>query len=540
MRTLSLGLLASLLLLSACGKDEDTASDIDADADGYTEDVDCNDRDPLIHPDANETCDGRDNDCDGDIDEGATVPLYFDADLDGYGDPDLETTGCPGTAGYSREGTDCDDEDAQVHPDAEEWCDGLDNDCDDEIDEDIEYADWYADEDLDGYGDPGEMVNACMQPEGYIEDGTDCDDGDDAIHPEADEYCDEIDNDCDGEIDEADALDTLTWYPDQDGDGFGDALAKGTLACAAGSDEVLDHTDCDDQSADINPDGTEICDDGGADEDCDGLVDDADASTATASMTSWHPDVDGDGFGDTSSSTLACTVPSGHTADDRDCDDSDGSINPAMAEICNGGVDDDCDGMADDMDSPVLGTSTWYADADGDRYGDAGSSREACEQPRGYVADNTDCDDTDANLTTDCPEDTGDTGEAFTRDGSYLGTIVVAVEIPAMSLTDTCSGTAEIEVVESDTTPITGIASCSFSGPLAALLGAQDATLEGEITTDPDVEGTLEVSSGGMVIISDDWIGEFTDDDTLFGVFDGTASYSGMPVLYEGEIEVIR
>jgi hypothetical protein len=348
-----------------------------------------------------------------------------------------------------------------------------------------------------------------------------------------------VDNDCDDEIDEADALDTLTWYPDTDGDGFGDALAKGNAACEAGSNEVLDNSDCDDQRSDVNPDGTEVCDDGGADEDCDGLVDDADDSTDTASMSEWHPDVDGDGFGDMHTSAMACTIPSGHIADGSDCDDSDGMVNPAMDEICNGGIDDDCDGLADDRDSSVLGTTTWYADTDGDGYGDADNSTDACDQPRGYISDNTDCDDSDASLTTDCPEDTGDTGEAFTRDGSYTGTVEVTVEIPAMSITDTCTGTADIEIDESATIQITGTADCTYIGALGSLLGSQTATLEGEIVSDPNVEGDLEIITGTLVA-TDDWVGEFTDDDTLLGEFDGTATFKGMPVLYDGEFEVAR
>ncbi len=539
MRILSLGMLASLLLLTACGDKEDTASEVDADADGYTEDVDCNDRDPLIHPDANETCDGRDNDCDGDVDEGATVALFFDADLDGYGDPDAETTGCPGTAGYSTEGTDCDDDNADVHPDAEEWCDGLDNDCDDEVDEDLTYADWYADADEDGYGDPDEVINDCEQPSGYIDDGSDCDDSDATINPEADEYCDEVDNDCDGEIDEADALDTNTWYPDADGDGFGDAADKGTAACAAGSDQVLDNTDCDDSDATINPDATEVCDDAGTDEDCDGLADDADDSTDASSMTSWHPDVDGDGYGDMYTSTDSCTAPSGYIEDDTDCDDSSGDVNPGVAEFCDG-LDNDCDGLADDADSSVLGQSTWYADSDGDGYGDASSSVSACDQPTGYVSDYTDCDDGDATLTTDCSVDTGDTGSGFTRDGSYTGTVEVVVEIPLMGVTDTCSGTADVDVDESAATQLSGTADCTFAGVLATLLGAQTATIDGEIVSDPDLEGTLAISSGGMVVISDDWEGEFTDADTMLGEFDGATTYKGLPVLYDGEFEVAR
>ena len=79
---------------------------------------------------------------------------------------------------------------------------------------------WYADADGDGYGDPDAGVEACEAPDGQVADATDCDDGDDTVHPGADEDCDEVDRDCDGSPDDG-ATDPATWYPDGDGDGYG-------------------------------------------------------------------------------------------------------------------------------------------------------------------------------------------------------------------------------------------------------------------------------------------------------------------------------
>ncbi len=95
-------------------------------------------------------------------------------------------------------------------------------------------------------------------------------------------------------------------------------------------------------------------------------------------------DVDGDGFESTS-------------AEGDDCDDTDASINPAASEICNE-RDDDCDGLVDGEDEPVDGASTWYADADGDSFGNAEAAVSTCSEPAGHVADATDCDDTDPSV----------------------------------------------------------------------------------------------------------------------------------------------
>ncbi|MCS6916690.1 MAG: MopE-related protein, partial [Chitinophagales bacterium] len=119
--------------------------------------------------------------------------------------------------------------------------------------------------------------------------------------------------------------------------------------------------------------------------------------TIAAPTNVWYADNDGDGYGDPTNTTTACTPPPGYVADNTDCNDADAAVNPGAAEICNG-MDDDCDGLVDDADPSVSGTSTWYADADGDGYGDASMSTMACVAPSGYVADNTDCNDGDAAI----------------------------------------------------------------------------------------------------------------------------------------------
>ncbi|MDP7693736.1 MAG: putative metal-binding motif-containing protein, partial [Vicinamibacterales bacterium] len=150
-------------------------------------DDDCDDSAATTNPDATETCDGADNDCDG------VVPAdEADADGDGY-------AACAG---------DCDDGDPGTNPGATEVCDGIDNDCDGEIDENGDLEAW-PDEDGDGYGDENAAsIQACDLPSGYADNPRDCDDSEATTYEGATEQCDGIDNDCDGSlVDEFDDFD---------------------------------------------------------------------------------------------------------------------------------------------------------------------------------------------------------------------------------------------------------------------------------------------------------------------------------------------
>ncbi len=130
---------------------------------------------------------------------------------------------------------------------------------------------WYADDDGDRYGDASAATLACSQPADTVTDATDCDDSDAAVSPTATELCDSIDNDCDGDIDEAGAYGRATWYADIDEDGYGDPTTSAD-ACDAPSGYVSNDSDCDDGDATVNPDATDLpCN--GLDEDCDGSAD---------------------------------------------------------------------------------------------------------------------------------------------------------------------------------------------------------------------------------------------------------------------------
>ena len=110
----------------------------DADADGTPAYADCDDADPAVHPFGEETCNGVDDDCDGEIDEGFAALVYPDLDGDGFGaEPPVEV--CEPDEGMVRVGGDCDDADDQVYPGAREiWDDGIDNDCNGEVDTDAQ------------------------------------------------------------------------------------------------------------------------------------------------------------------------------------------------------------------------------------------------------------------------------------------------------------------------------------------------------------------------------------------------------------------
>ncbi|MBN1335016.1 MAG: FG-GAP repeat protein [Deltaproteobacteria bacterium] len=383
-------LLASALLLPACG-------DPDRDGDGYSPaDGDCNDDDSLIHPSADEICDGVDNDCNGSVDDDAVdAPTWYtDSDGDSFGDPATAFRSCEAEAGELVEnGLDCDDDDRDISPLALEYCDGIDNDCNDVIDDD--YAEdaltWYVDADEDGYGNPGYTTEACDLPDGYVANHDDCDDGEGAAWPGNDEVCDGIDNDCNGMIDDG-PLDPVAWYRDADEDGYGDP--KDTiLTCTPPEGYVADGTDCDDGDATVHPDAPEYCDT--IDNDCDGFVDEDGLDPYP-----FYLDADGDGFGDPAITVEDCAPPEGYADNPDDCDDTDPAVHPGADEMCNG-YDDDCDAMVDEdaVDAP-----TWYYDSDGDGYGNPLDSVVACDAPRRYVADATDCNDLDRSSYPGAPE----------------------------------------------------------------------------------------------------------------------------------------
>lgn len=154
----------------------------DADGDGFPADDDCDDTNAAVNDDATEICDGVDNDCNGKTDEedpyldrDTMAEWSVDEDGDGYGGDGAITKACEGPEGTVDQVGDCDDADPAINPGVTETCDGVDNDCNDLIDDEAEGAILgYPDDDADGLGEDTEQTWAC----GGVENNWDCDDTD--------------------------------------------------------------------------------------------------------------------------------------------------------------------------------------------------------------------------------------------------------------------------------------------------------------------------------------------------------------------------
>ena len=312
---------------------------------GATTGGDCDDGNAAINPDATELPgDGVDQDCDD------AELCYADDDDDGYVDESLATVSSSDTdctdagEGSSRDpSTDCDDSDRDVSPGDQEVCNGTDDDCDgltdgDDDSVDIETAQkWYLDDDGDGYGVSGDSEIACDQPAGRAAERGDCDDADPAVHPDATELCNGIDDDCDDDTDEDDAEDATVWHPDDDEDGFGDAYRE-DRECYAPSGWIADGEDCVDSDDGVHPGADEYCND--RDDNCDGDVDEDSAVDATT----WYIDADEDGYGNAENGKPSCSQPEGRVDDPDDCNDLNPYVHPGTIDDPYDGDDSDCDG----------------------------------------------------------------------------------------------------------------------------------------------------------------------------------------------------
>ncbi len=478
------------------GRDEDCDGIVDdgfdLDGDGVTTcQNDCDDTDPFNRPGGREICDCKDNNCNATIDDSNACrgAPCFDFDGDGF-------TNCQG---------DCNDDPAaggrNVGPTkSEKVGDGLDNDCDGQVDEN-------TDEDGDGFATGGPMNMR------------DCNDKIADVNPGAVERCDGFDNNCDGRVDEGFDLDN-------------DFVAS----CAG---------DCKDMNPAINPTRREVCGNS-EDDNCDGRIDedtdnDGDGvSTCAGDCNDFNPTVHG-ASGPTPAAAEICDgqdnncdgqYDEGWDADSdgvascfNDCDDMNPNVGPQTFEVANNTIDDDCDGQTDegqvdrDMDGfpPVCGDCNDFdprinphaaevcnrVDDNCDSYVDSAAGRfNLCSV----------CFDADGDGQTNCDGDCNDADRSIFRG---------APEICDLKDND-CDQQVDID-------PSTGRRVCTMS--------MDDGGFDAGVVVDAGVDaGTGELDGGGMVIDDDAGIGGPTSPGVVTtgcgcGATDGSALLAALALL---------
>lgn len=350
--------------------------------------TDCDDANWAIKPGATEQCNGFDDNCNGQIDEGvANRTWYRDQDEDTFGNVFVTASGCSAPAGYVDNNTDCDDSSSQARPNrADEDCgDGVDNNCDGFEDEDDQLCPegamerWYFDGDADGYGDIETYQDSVTRPypsNRWLRIDSDCDDTAYSVNPAADENCmNSVDDDCDGTVN--------------------DGCPTGPT-CTPSGPEVCGNTVDEDCSGTANacpecvPTGVEVCGNT-VDEDCSGVAN-ACPEDPTPPGVVWYFDYDEDGYGGTQQVTQVASPGAKWTTQGGDCDDDSPWSNPSEVEWCDE-EDNDCDGQIDENVAADY-LPTWYRDADGDTFGNSAVTQRVCVRPQGYVSNRTDCDDT--------------------------------------------------------------------------------------------------------------------------------------------------
>jgi len=347
---------------------------------------DCNDEDVAVSPLRTEGCNGIDDNCDGQTDEGTTgTPC---AVTNEYGS-------CPGTSTCNSGIPGC----TGRNP-APESCNGVDDDCNGQTDEAgaAGCTDWYMDHDGDGWGVAGDSRCLCQAEGSYRVRGDrlgDCNDRDGGIHPGAPEACNGKDDDCDGSTDEEGATGCSTLYLDLDGDSWG-AVGSNKCLCPLGG--LPGYTaargqDCDDQDASVNPGAAERCTAAGfprKDEDCDGSTDEENAT----GCTNHFRDQDGDTWGSQSEVKCLCQAQGEYTATrSGDCCDLDPRALPGQTgwftqvNAC-GSFDYDCSNTAERQYGSANGRCTDWAIGTGCvlEPGWQGSTVPNCGETRNYVS----------------------------------------------------------------------------------------------------------------------------------------------------------
>lgn len=358
---------------------------------------DCADDDAAVHPGAAEVCNLIDDNCNGAVDEGYMTWYFPDQDNDGHsneGQAERTCTPLPGFKpiwdlilplgdcndndpnnwsscascsdrdwdGYfsgcdaftTLAGPDCLDVDSDlgraVHRGAAEVCNLQDDDCDGQVDNGVGL---FQDLDGDGYGNPN--VSICEPTghgsvEGYVSNNLDCNDQTMAINPAANEVCNTVDDNCDGQVDEGEQS---LFYKDADSDGYSDGTIEKNCSppdmpppgFKAPKDLIMFSGDCEDENAAMHPGAVEVCN---------GINDDCDMELDEGLGDAYYRDEDLDGYSDGTSIT-SCRAPTyGHwklaqdlVSTSGDCNDLNAAMSPGANELCNG-YDDNCNSQADE------------------------------------------------------------------------------------------------------------------------------------------------------------------------------------------------
>jgi hypothetical protein len=321
-----------------------------------------------------DACQG-DKDGDGIADELDNCPLTFnpdqlDVDLDGMGNSCDDDDDGDGEIDL----TDCEPLDPAVNHYAVEVCDGLDNNCNSQVDETgtVGCKDFYLDQDGDDWGAGASKCQCGPAGQYTAENFGDCDDLDPTVNPGMTEDCNTTkDENCNGSDNDQDALNCDPYYLDQDGDDFGINQSK-CLCQPVGKFTAATPGDCDDNNILINPGVNEVCNNF-IDDDCDGDQNDPGAE----GCKDYYFDADKDGFGLTADMLCLCTAFGNYTAPQGgDCNDSVWGANPNSLEVCGDGIDNDCDGSQNDEDA--IACQYFYSDGDGDGYGNPNDSKCLC------------------------------------------------------------------------------------------------------------------------------------------------------------------
>ena len=274
---------------------------------------------------------------------------------------------------------------------------------------------YYADTDGDSYGSTTDTVNTCNpQPVGYITLSGDCNDAAAAINPTAAEACNDLDDNCDGIIDNMTVCPTpnalantvgptsavLTWGSLPCADSYSVRYRQKTGATTYGLWSAWVNTATNSATiTDLIPNTTyqwnvkSICIN-------------KESATApkiftTCAAVTYYADNDADTYGNPAMSVLACNIaPTGYVTNATDCNDNVAAINPAASEICDL-IDNNCNTAIDEG----FPTYSGYTDADGDGYGNPSSYINTCLSI-GYVGNCQDCNDANAAINMNVVETT--------------------------------------------------------------------------------------------------------------------------------------